>query len=421
MAHSTVRGAVADKGGPAEGKPPGAQVAERDPLRELLDRLKPEVEKQLPQHIKADYFLRVVLSGLKSSRSAQALANCERPTLWAAILEAARYGLMPFTDEGAIVPFGKTATFVPQYQGLVQMFYRTGQVAKVTAKLIHRNDRWALRYGDGGGFWHEPLLVDAEGNAPDRGPAVLAYCYVTLRDGSRTEVETVTRQEAIEVRDTRSKSYQRANTSQYGKPPTLDSAWHTDFDAMWLKTAVRRQAKWAPKSPELVELLRADAERDSLHPSTFEPGGPAASWPGDPDYDTGKILDGEVISETTTDGPPPAQNGTTTEGRAASAGMSQERRDGFERLANLLTEGGVADAPAAAVLALASALGRASKQSKPLTLTDLGQLTDDQLGRVNAALGKAIEQAKANSLDVRAGLLTMARDAGWSPPAPEDT
>lgn len=413
MAHSTVRGAVADKGDPNGGgqQQPSAAVAKRAELREYQEKLKPEVEKQLPQHIKADYFLRVVLSGLQSSRSAEALAKCERPTLWAAILEAARYGLMPFTDEGAIVPFGKTATFVPQYQGLVQMFYRTGQVSKVTAKLIHRNDRWALRYGDGGGFWHEPLLVDEDGQAPDRGPAILAYCYVTLRDGTRTEVETVTRQEAIEVRDTRSKSYQRANTSQYGKPPTLDSAWHTDFDVMWLKTAVRRQAKWAPKSPELVELLRVDAERDSLHPTVFEPGGPAAGYPGDVDY--GSTIDGEVIHDSATGGPaPPA-------GQPQQPGMSPERRAGFEQLATLMGAGGISDAPAGAVLALASALGRATKQSKPLALADLGQLTDDQLGRVNSALGKAVEQAKGEGLDVREHLLGMARAAGWAPPAPD--
>ena len=63
------------------------------------------------------------------------------------MLEAARYGLLPFTDEGAIVPFGKTATFIPQYQGLIKVALNTGQIKKVTYNLICENDEWAVEYG----------------------------------------------------------------------------------------------------------------------------------------------------------------------------------------------------------------------------------------------------------------------------------
>jgi phage RecT family recombinase len=273
-------------------KQPGAvtgKEVERRELRAMLHDMRPEFEKQLPRHIPPDYFMRVVLSGLQNSDQAAALAKCNRASLLAALLEAARYGLMPFTDEATIVPFGDTATFIAQYQGLVQMFYRTGQVAKVTAKLIHRNDEWAEGYGDGQGFYHKPRRFDANGEAVDRGPVILAYCYVTLKDGSRTEVEIVTRQEAIDVRDNRSKSWQRAESN--GK---RNSAWHTDFDAMWLKTAVRREAKWAPKSPELVELLMADAKADSAD-TPSRAGAPAAAWEADINY--GTVVQGEVVHD----------------------------------------------------------------------------------------------------------------------------
>ena len=258
------------------GDAPAAEVAvpKTDVVKQIVDAVSPAIEAQLPRHIKPEAFLRVIITGLKNSKQAKALAQCDRPTLWAAMLEAARYGLMPFTDEGAIVPYGKTATFIPQYQGLIQIMYRTGQVANVTFNLIHQLDDWDVEYGTHARFYHKPRFVDADGNPADRGKPILAYCYVTLRDGSITAPTFVTKDAAIEVMQTRSRAWQNAEKSWYGKPPKKDSPWHTDFNSMWLKTAVRQHAKSAPKSPELVELLLAEARDDTRRPDAT----PAPTW-----------------------------------------------------------------------------------------------------------------------------------------------
>jgi hypothetical protein len=258
------------------------------------------------------------------------------------MLDSARYGLMPFTDEATIVAFGEVATFIPQYQGFIQMFYNTGQVAAVTAKLIYKRDFWAESLGDRGGFVHKPLRFDEDGNEVLRGrldiqgnpvltgpgsdnPPILAYCFIRFKDGSRTEVEVVSHQDAVEVRDKHSKAYRWAETSHYNKDPKRDSFWHTNFPQAWLKTAVRRAAKYAPKSSALLELLKADNEADGLvgaaslaAPPPFVPGGPAAAWEGDVEHGRGSVARGEVLPP----GPPAAASGTA-EPQSASEAWAQ--------------------------------------------------------------------------------------------------
>ena len=320
------------------GDAPAAEVAvpKTDVVKQIVDAVSPAIEAQLPRHIKPEAFLRVIITGLKNSKQAKALAQCDRPTLWAAMLEAARYGLMPFTDEGAIVPYGKTATFIPQYQGLIQIMYRTGQVANVTFNLIHQLDDWDVEYGTHARFYHKPRFVDADGNPADRGKPILAYCYVTLRDGSITAPTFVTKDAAIEVMQTRSRAWQNAEKSWYGKPPKKDSPWHTDFNSMWLKTAVRQHAKSAPKSPELVELLLAEARDDTRRPDAT----PAPTWT--PEGGEGRGIDwstddmngavpGEVIHDdepANTDEP----SGMMTGGRPVPALSARRRAAGHQTI-----------------------------------------------------------------------------------------
>jgi recombination protein RecT len=257
---------------------PGSQVAVRDEAAGLLEPWMAAITAQLPAYIKPEYFLSTALSMMQSKNGAQ-LADCDRASLYVAIMECARHGLMPGTDEAAIVPFQPedrrkrpVATFIPQYQGLIKQMLNSGQIAAVEARLIYQRDKWSLGYGDGRGFFHEPALVDPEtGYDIDRGRPILAYCYAVYHDGSRTSVTTVTRSQAIEVRDTRSRGYAAAERS--GRK---NSVWHTDFDAKWVITAVRRAAKYIPKSAELAELLLAAARDDTDRPAGAEPPTPAS-------------------------------------------------------------------------------------------------------------------------------------------------
>jgi phage RecT family recombinase len=396
--------------GAGNGDGPGGEVAVRDPLRQLMDSFQPEVARQLPRLIDPDAFMRVALTGMRSSKQAAALARCTRPSLFAALLESARLGLMPFTDEAAIVPFGDQATFIPMYQGYVQLFYRTGQVARVTAQLIRKGDAWELAYGDAGGFYHKPALVDADGNPVKRGDPILAYCYVTMRDGSRTEVTTVDRWEAEDTMREHSRSWQNAEKiwrESNGKRGR-DSAWHTNFADMWLKTGVRRHAKVAPKSPELVQLLMLE-DRDDSRRWRDAPLPPVPPMPDvvegvDWTRDVAGAVTGEVLRDERDERDEPggqpgrervtirehAGDGTVPAGAAAAAGAAgTPAGNGGGQDAPLITAqttgrlnwkfsqcGWSGDEYRDRRIAVAGLLG--NLQGRPLPITAIAQLTDDQ-------------------------------------------
>jgi phage RecT family recombinase len=400
----------------AEQQTPGneLEVHKRDRLDAIIDHIAPEIDRQLVAHIPKDYFLRTVETGLRKSPALARIALHPegRRSLYAAMLEAARWGLMPFTKDGAIVPFGKQAQFIPQWQGLVKTMYNSGMVTAVEARLIHQRDEWALAYGDQGGFYHRPALVDSDGNTIDRGPAILAYCFVRLRDGNRTAVTTVTRQQAIETRDRYSRSYQNAETSWNGKPPTLDSAWHTNFDEQWIKTAVRRHFDVAPSSPELRDVMLAASRDDTQRPAAAD-----GTWTAEVVSDSFDDYNGDPWSTDAADLPPdPEQHEQTPPPPPAPP---RARGTIMRELHARLSNGGLKGAKNTdAKLAVCALLGRDSPEAQPLSLKSFNDLSDEQLQLICTKLEVIAKNADTGEhrpeADVREDLLRLARAAGWA-------
>lgn len=208
-----------------------------DPARDLLDSMADQFAAALPKMLPVETFTRVALTGF---RKVPKLLDCNRQSLFAALLDCARLGLTPCTEQASLVPFGKEVTLIVGYEGFVQLMYRSGEVEQVVAELVYDADEWEYSLGDGGRFFHRPNIL-----ADDRGPVLFAYCYAALRGGGRTRVAIVTRKEAERLQ------------RDYGRGDKR-SAWYTNFEAMWLKTAVRRAQKFAPKSSELRRALDVD-------------------------------------------------------------------------------------------------------------------------------------------------------------------
>lgn len=238
--------------------------APRDPVRAMLDSMAGEFEAALPRFIPLEHFLRVALTGIKTTRG---LAACSAQSLLAALLDCAQTGLMPCTNEAAIIPYGNTATFVPQYQGYVEIFHRTGKVERVELDWVRRCDKLVHVKGDDPCFQHYPDHEKA-----DDSEAYLAYAFLRYKDGGRSDISFLTRKQAERLRNAHSKGYQKAE-----KEGKADSPWHTDFDDMWLKSVLRRLAKYVPKSPELTALLKKDTDSDGDLPGAS----PVVTLPGE--------------------------------------------------------------------------------------------------------------------------------------------
>lgn len=263
---------------PTSGAPNGAgqQVATRkaDPARDLLVSMQSEFEACLPKMLPVDLFMRVALTGFRKTPD---LLACTRRSLLGALLETARLGLEPCTEQAYLIPYKTECTLVIGYQGYVQLMYRTGMVDHVEAEMIYEADEWEDTRGDGSRFFHRPAwtpeLWRPGWEGPDRGRPILAYAYARLVGGGRTKVAVCTRDRANEIMRDHAKA--------------AKSPWKTgSFDAMWQKTPVRQLQKWAPKSAEIRRALVMDG-------ATFDAG-------GEPDVDP-TVIAGEVVEQKSTD------------------------------------------------------------------------------------------------------------------------
>lgn len=216
-----------------------------------LERYEGEFTKALPSHIDTGVFLAAVRAALPG------LIRCTPASLLQALLSCARFGLVPDGRHAVIRREGKTAVFVPMAQGYVELMYRSGAVGSIHVGMVYAGDEWDFEPTAPAplDFTHRPNLTVPKA---ERGEPILAYAFAWMTSGARSQVIVLTREDAEEIRDQYSQAYQRAQESG-----AHDSFWHTDFLAMWRKSATRRLPKVVPMSAELVALLKADDAGDA--------------------------------------------------------------------------------------------------------------------------------------------------------------
>ncbi len=237
-----VRHDQADETAEAEQAGGHEDVAAADAVMMFLSRYEGHFTDALPSHVDKGAFFAAVRAVLPT------LTRCTPASVLQALLTSARFGLVPDGRHAAIVRDGALATFVPMYQGYVDLMYRSGRVESVHVGLIYEGDEWEFTPTAPAplDFTHKPR---PELPKEQRGAPVLAYAFAWLKGGSRSQVALLNREEAEEIRDGWSKAYQRAQEAG-----THDSTWHTHFDQMWQKSAIRRMSKLVPTSAELRAL-----------------------------------------------------------------------------------------------------------------------------------------------------------------------
>jgi recombination protein RecT len=240
-----VKTATADDGPP----PATTDIAARDRQLNWLKGHQTYFVDALPRHVDQLHFMSVARSILPK------LKNCTDASIMQALLACARFGLEPDGRQAAIVPYKNTATFQPMYEGYIELMYRSPRVDSVHFSWIREKDRWDFTptAPSPHDFLHKPRVELSE---DERGPVILAYAFAWV-GGRRSQVIILNRQQAEAIRDKYSGAYKKAERDK-----THDSPWHTDFDAMWAKSCVRRLVKVVPTSTELTDLIRADDDAD---------------------------------------------------------------------------------------------------------------------------------------------------------------
>lgn len=292
-------------------------VARREAVHPIVATLEDRSEALaalLPSREAVERFKRVVLQSVNRNPD---LRDCSPDSLADAAMEAARLGLEPSGAIGGahLVKYGNKAQLIVDYRGLLQLARRSGEIAKVTARLVHAGDTFEVRYGSAEGVVHVPDLA-ARG-----APVTHVYAIARLTSGEEHfEVMSAEEIEAIRARS-------RAGNA---------GPWRTDWGEMAKKTVLRRLTKLLPLSIEARAVIehedaferapavtvtssvplhdRLSARREALAlPSRAEEGSSGPSSAPAPEQPAGSEQDGQEASAApaTTSRPAPCAHQAT--------------------------------------------------------------------------------------------------------------
>lgn len=206
-------------------------------IQQMLDPIRSPLGIALAERIGVDRFMQAAVT---SFRANEKLQRCTEDSILGGLFVAAQLGLEVGGPRGLayLVPYGNQATLVLGYKGVVELFYRTGQVRTVDAFLVREGDVFRKRWDPDRGrvFDWEP--------ASDDGKPIGAVAYVITTAGGLLW-EYLTEAEILQRRP-----------AQWTNGP-----WRTWPDQMWLKTVLKalpRKVRMASDDQSLALAVEVD-------------------------------------------------------------------------------------------------------------------------------------------------------------------
>lgn len=169
-------------------------------------------------------------------------------------MQSAQLGLEPGSALGQayLVPFNKKdqktgkwykeCQLILGYRGMIDLARRSGQVLSLSAFAVHEGDDFSYQLGLHPDIHHVPSC-DA---GRIKKPIIFVYAVANLKGGG-CQFEVMSRAE-VEAVKTEAKS---------------KNVWDKYFEAMALKTVIRRLFKYLPVSIEALQVANVDAKREA--------------------------------------------------------------------------------------------------------------------------------------------------------------
>lgn len=209
-----------------------------------------KLKMQMASHVTPERLTRVAWGAMMKTPK---LMQATPESVMYCIAECARIGLEPALGRVYFIPFDNTdkktgakkteCQFIIGYQGLMDLARRSGIVSSINARCVYENEKFTYFISvEAPEMRHEPMLVG------EKGKLLGAYCIARFKDGG-SHVEWMTKGEIDKIRE-------RSKAKNSGP-------WVSDYDAMALKTVIRRAAKFWPlttASPEFADALTASDE-----------------------------------------------------------------------------------------------------------------------------------------------------------------
>lgn len=217
-------------------------------FRELLEKMKPQIAAALPEHVKPDRVMRIVLTTIQRTPK---LLECSQSSVLGAIVQSAQLGLEcdGILGEAYLVPYKDTCQLIVGYKGLLKLVRQSGQISSICARVVHQKDKFAYSFG------LQDKLTHVPSQEPEPGPVTHVYMVARLKDGG-VHFDIMSAREIEAIR-------KRSRAGQSGP-------WVTDWDEMAKKTVIRRGSKLLPASVELARAIAIDEQADANLAQAFE-------------------------------------------------------------------------------------------------------------------------------------------------------
>lgn len=221
----------------------------------------------LPRGVDLPRFKNILLNVVRTNPD---FLDADRKSLFNSALLAAKLGLEPDPELGQIYFIKRKDKIVAQlgYIGQLELIRRSGVVSSVQAKCVYEGDVFDYELG-----LHDKLSFKPV--AANRAHDKLTHVWLVVKyTNGGYHLDVLTRGQVEAVRDGSDgwKAYKRGAIK--------DTPWNSSFSGMAIKTIIRANYKFLPKSSQLVETIKADA--DFTSPDTT---------PVNYDTETGEVFD----------------------------------------------------------------------------------------------------------------------------------
>ena len=217
------------------------------PLKVQIRDMEHQFALAAPRGMEARQIVRDALTALSQNPD---LARCDAQSVLGGLMTMAQLGLrVGVLGHGWLIPFwdrqsrSHKAQLVIGYQGLVELAYRSGRIAKITKHTVYEHDHFSREYGSDEKLIHRPA-------SGDRGKPVYYYATVKIVGVAEAMFFDMSHEEMEAYRD----RYAMAKK----KDGTIVGPWRDNFQGMAEKTCLRQLSKLMPKGTDLALALAAD-------------------------------------------------------------------------------------------------------------------------------------------------------------------
>lgn len=215
---------------------PTKVIAARNQLNKFLNAHKDQLAAALPAHLTPDRMARLALTAFNQN---QALAQCTPESIFASIIVSSQLGLeVGLMGHGYLVPYKGTCTFIPGWQGYVELVNRTGR-ATVHTGAVFEGDVFEWHLGT------EPFVKHKPGGENDIKKLTHVYAIGHIKGGVAPIIEVWPMDKVYAHRD----KFNKVGKSHY-------SFEHPEMYAR--KVALLQVVKYLPKSVEITNAMSVD-------------------------------------------------------------------------------------------------------------------------------------------------------------------